>query len=167
MSWRTIICAEYSVLLIWYLHTNNNSQWWYSRLQIFLNWFWLVFSIPITCAQLSRCHHRTQFDNIFPLAFDMNPLTLYLTINITITINSDNFPTFYILRCGFTLTWPSYIWFRYFFRLELFPLSPLQFILNIISNSDSKNGILNFLLLQCFGNIIFSTNIYLHVTVVW
>ena len=167
MYWRKKIVQHVFVLLVWHIRINNVRQGWSYILHMFLNYFWLVFYMPIACAQLSRCHHRTQFDNLSPLDFDINPLTLYLTLNITITINSDNFPTFYILRCGFTLTWPSYIWFRYFFRLELFPLSPLQFILNIISNSDSKNGILNFLLLQCFGNIIFSTNIYLHVTVVW
>ena len=121
---------------------------------MFLNYFWLVFYMPIACAQLSRCHHRTQFGNLDPLALYLNSITLYINLNRIITINSDNFPPLYFLLFRFTRTFPSLICFRYLLIMDLFCLPPLKFVLNIISNSNSQKGILNFLPLQCFGNII-------------
>ena len=141
------------VLLVWNLYTNSSSQWWYSRLHIFLTYFGLYFIWLSSALNFPYSTKELNLTTLPPLLFYLNSLTLYLTINITTTINSDNLPPFYIFWCSFTRTWPSCIWFSYLLRLASICLHLLQLRLNIISNSDSQMGILNLLPLQCFYNI--------------
>ena len=110
--------------------------------------------MPITCAKLDICHHRTKFYNLAPLSFDMNSLTLYLTLNRIITINSDNYALLYIFWYSFTHTCPSWIYFSYFLSLASLCLPYLQFRLSIISNYEIQKDTLNYIPIQWFGNMI-------------